>query len=316
MPYIVYTPLEWVNGSLAPGTAKYVDGAGNVTDTHFNPLLLNAGYASSTSQQKPRVDLSQLDTTVPTVLFTFNALSGTVDFAVSDLADWHDATGAPVNNPDDIRPLEYDPAAINATATPGNNGSDNAATRRPYLSLLKLPNNNDSRLFKLWNYDNSGQPRRNVVIVPGSVVVTGPDQNPGPHRGLPITYTQVSRTSPQPIGPNQYMVNYQDQPGALSSSDPLSAIGTIFFCGTTPMPETWRDAQGNTYRTPVTVTFQVQNNTYFDSNNTLQYAMVRADYITRELMSTAVGVRLYDLNSGQPQQVTLTQKFRIRNALR
>ncbi len=308
--YTVYTPLEWVSGSLVPGTAKYVSG-GSTTDTRFNPMLLNSSYAASVPGQGiPRVDLSQLNDSVPQLLFTFNSQDGTLDFAVSDLADWHDSTGAPVTNPGDVAPLEYDPAFVNSQKT-----DDVQALH--YLSLLKLPNGDDARLFKLWNYDSSGAQRRNVVIVPGSLIVTGPDQRPGPHQGLKVTYTVLSRTdATETPGPNTCWVNYQPRKNSGSSPEPKAELGTILF-DTTDMPTSWRDSDGESHpAAPITVTYQVQNNTYFDSSNALHYATVRADYITRELMSTALGVRLYDLNSGQPQQVTLTQKFRIRNTQR
>ncbi len=45
-------------------------------------------------------------------------------------------------------------------------------------------------------------------IVPGSEVVVGPDQYPGPHYGLPIRYHRTTRNP----GPNQYKINYADLP--------------------------------------------------------------------------------------------------------
>jgi prepilin-type N-terminal cleavage/methylation domain-containing protein len=45
-------------------------------------------------------------------------------------------------------------------------------------------------------------------IVPGSEIITGPDQNPGPTYGQPTKYT---RTTGNP-GPNQYRINYVDLP--------------------------------------------------------------------------------------------------------
>ena len=59
---------------------------------------------------------------------------------------------------------------------------------------------------------------------------------------------------------------------------------------------------------PITVTYQFQTN--------LSGYTMKADYLTRQLMTLAMGVRLYELNSGQPQQVTLTQKIKVRNLQR
>jgi hypothetical protein len=43
---------------------------------------------------------------------------------------------------------------------------------------------------------------------------------------------------------------------------------------------------------------------------------VKSDYLTRQLMTFTLGARLYEFNSGQPQQVTLTQKVDVRNLQR
>lgn len=45
-------------------------------------------------------------------------------------------------------------------------------------------------------------------IVPGSEVVIGPDQMPGPNYGQPVRYTRVTQ---RPVGPNQYYINYVNQ---------------------------------------------------------------------------------------------------------
>lgn len=51
-----------------------------------------------------------------------------------------------------------------------------------------------------------GFPR--ASIVPGSEIVLGPDQTPGPNYGRQVRYTRVTQ---RPVGPNQYMINYVDQ---------------------------------------------------------------------------------------------------------
>lgn len=48
-----------------------------------------------------------------------------------------------------------------------------------------------------------------IRIVPGSEEVFGPDALPGPSYGQQIRYT---RTTKRPVGPNQYLINYVDQP--------------------------------------------------------------------------------------------------------
>ncbi len=168
----------------------------------------------------------------------------------------------------------------------------------------------------------------NALIVPGSEVVVGPDMLPGPHYGLPITYTRVPRnTDPKKIGPNEYMINYADvgnmQP--VDQNDPpelqqtqkvLQSAGTIIFDSQIDAPDQvkrhaipYADANGDGKPdVPIVVTYQIQNNKTTD--------VVKADYLTRELVTVALAVRLYDFNSGQPQQVNLTQKVQVRNLQR
>lgn len=57
-------------------------------------------------------------------------------------------------------------------------------------------------------------------IVPGSEVVIGPDQNPGANFGRPVRYTRVAAN--QPVGVNQYKINYTDQ---QEPSDYQQALG-------------------------------------------------------------------------------------------
>ena len=161
----------------------------------------------------------------------------------------------------------------------------------------------------------------NAQLVPGSETVIGPDMRPGPHYGLPITYTRIPRSNdPLSIGPNEYMINYSDiQPPATGTTalHPVNQAGTIIF-------DSNRDPQGRvehvlpvfqadgitriSNQANIMVTYKIQNN--------LRSDVVKADYLTREMMTVALGVRLFEFNSGQPQQVTLTQKIKIRNLQR
>lgn len=166
----------------------------------------------------------------------------------------------------------------------------------------------------------------NVRIVPGSDGVRGPDMNPGPHYGQEITYTRVADTvTPQEIGPNEYKINYINGSNLKDPTNMQQRVGTIIF---NSRPEFRASIDGVDYlinalpekamdpvtglltapAAPITVTYQIQNN--------LPNDIVRADYLTRQLMTFSLGVRLYDLNSGQPQQVTLTQKVKVRNLQR
>lgn len=55
---------------------------------------------------------------------------------------------------------------------------------------------------------DGGSGWQRASIVPGSEVVIGPDQRPGPNYGQPVRYT---RTTLRPVGPNEYFINYVDQ---------------------------------------------------------------------------------------------------------
>ena len=59
---------------------------------------------------------------------------------------------------------------------------------------------------------------------------------------------------------------------------------------------------------PVEVSYQFQMNRPND--------VVKIDYLTRELMSLAFQVRLYDPSSGRPQITELSNKIKVRNLQR
>jgi len=64
----------------------------------------------------------------------------------------------------------------------------------------------------------------NVTIVPGSEVVIGPDQNPGPGYGQLVRYTRVTGNP----GPDEYRINYTNllEPADYSVIDPDLPAGT------------------------------------------------------------------------------------------
>lgn len=153
-------------------------------------------------------------------------------------------------------------------------------------------------------------------IVPGSEVVYGPDQNPGPNYGEPIRYTRVTRSP----GINQYRLNYTDQeepdytllgvpapPVSYSSTDFTSAvIQPRYKAGylqlnsdpNTPLP----DAAIRVY-----YKFQM-----IGAGDT-----VTVDYDTREAIQIMLSLRNYPRTSlGAPQIVTLQGSATVRNFLK
>jgi prepilin-type N-terminal cleavage/methylation domain-containing protein len=288
------------------------ENGGSGASTGFDPYSLDARY------QKPYLNLMNLDTGVPQILFTVDERRGHVNFTFPEWIVWHDSQGIPVLSANAVQPLQYDPAAANAR------WANAAGGRYRYLSLLTYPDGNANPLFditKLWTYDRNGNKIQSMRIVPGSETIIGPDMRPGPNYGNPVTYTRLPMTAdPKSIGPNEYIINYEDRPAPANNTNPtpeeldILRAGTVIFdsYGDTTddavppnvLPTT--DGQGNPAY--IIVTYEVQNNLFTD--------IVKADYLTRQLMTFSLGVRLYDLNSGQPQQVTLTQKVKVRNLLR
>jgi hypothetical protein len=80
---------------------------------------------------------------------------------------------------------------------------NNAPNIRRYVSLMDL--DNDGAMDDARNHLTFPS----ASIVPGSEVVIGPDQRPGPNYGSPIRYQRVSAANATP-GPNQYRILYQD----------------------------------------------------------------------------------------------------------
>lgn len=278
----------------------FADGSGPIYyreyDTSTNTLLRNdpvQGFPLDARGQLP-------PGAQPQIMFTVDPRRGLVNFAFPDWIVLHDSTGNP-------QPSQFDPDEANQRY----NSAPLGENRYRYISLATLdPTLNPGVQSPLTQIPN-------VRIVPGSEVVKGPDMRPGPHYGKEITYTRVARTGDVGrIGPNEYMINYTDQPnfnaGATPDEQAINRMGTIIFDSQAnaagiqhELPTL--DADGNP-AARITVTYQIQNNLPSD--------LIKVDYLTRQLMTFGLSVRLYDLNSGQPQQVTLTQKIKIRNLQR
>lgn len=68
-------------------------------------------------------------------------------------------------------------------------------------------------------------------IVPGSEVVIGPDQNPGPNYNRMVRYTRTTGTP----GPNQYRINYFDMPEPRNPASNTLDYGQIGFPNPPPV---------------------------------------------------------------------------------
>ncbi|OJU63001.1 MAG: hypothetical protein BGO01_03405 [Armatimonadetes bacterium 55-13] len=165
-------------------------------------------------------------------------------------------------------------------------------------------------------------------IVPGTEVVIGPDQHSGPNFGQPVRYT---RTTSNP-GPNQYRINYVDQPEPTDYSlyglpnppavyDPASFVSAVFqprfkagYIQLNSDPNVALPA-GNIR---VYYRFQFTGGQPVGSlPNSAKQDTYAVDYDTRQLMSILLTIRNYpQSNLPNPQTVTLSATAKVRNYLR
>lgn len=170
---------------------------------------------------------------------------------------------------------------------------NNAPNIRRFVSLLDL--NNDGVLDPPANHLTLPT----ASIVPGSEIVIGPDQRPGPNYRRPIRYQRVSSATTTP-GPNQYRILYQD---AVPYQEVLANYGfapqllrgyiELYSDPQTPLPP---DKE-------IYVTFYYRFNLNSDS-----YA---ADYQTRRLMNIKMGLKFY--GAQQPVNYSLTTQLEAPN---
>lgn len=170
---------------------------------------------------------------------------------------------------------------------------NDAPNIRRYVSLLDLDNNG------VMDGPSNHLTFPTASIVPGSEVVIGPDQRPGPNYRRPIRYQRVSAANATP-GPNQYRILYQDSAPYQEVMDaygftPQLLRGYIEFYSDprVPLPPD----------SDIFVTFFYRFNLSDDS-----YV---ADYQTRRLMNLTMGMRLY--GAQQPVNYSLTTQLEAPN---
>jgi prepilin-type N-terminal cleavage/methylation domain-containing protein len=179
---------------------------------------------------------------------------------------------------------------------------------------------------------NGGSGWTRPQITPGSEEIVGPDQRPGANYGKYVRYT---RTTSRPVGPNQYYINYVDQPepdwstlGFTANYDPtfydpddfVSAVlqaqyraGYIEFNSQLgePIPGITND--------PTTAGDDQPGN--FLINYRFQFTeprdIVAVDYDSTEMMEIILTVRNYPQTSiPNPQYMTLKGSAAVRNFTR
>lgn len=146
-------------------------------------------------------------------------------------------------------------------------------------------------LLPTFNPDVSDQFLQNARIVPGSERIVGPEMTFGENFARPVRYERVPLSLGNP-GINQYMIDY-DTGRLYFSRDP-----------SLDLPEV--DGAGNQCR--VEANYLVYFNRADD--------VIRADYLTKSLITVNLGMRMFDPETGKPFTVDLTDKVKVRNALR
>lgn len=176
-----------------------------------------------------------------------------------------------------------------------------------------------------------------INIVPGSEVVYGPDQNPGPNYGQIVRYSRVPNIDSVPVGPNQYKINYTDrkEPNwaadfgfAGVNFDKSFYDGTDFLSGV--LQARYRAGYmelNSRYGEPIPgddailplATPKPNGNIYvsYRFQFTEPNDVVSVDYGSSELMEVVLTIRNYPQTSiPNPQMVTVRGSAAVRNKLR
>jgi len=159
----------------------------------------------------------------------------------------------------------------------------------------------------LVNVPNS-QVLSGATVVPGSEKVVAPDGTPGSSYGRSLEYSRAPLYLYE-AGLNQYQLDLDYPVVDANGSSVPNMAGTaalLFHSYQTNQP-------GSGIPLPpgednVLAFYEVQNNKKGDR--------LRANYVTKSLMTVIMGIRMYDPSSGKPQTVQLTNKVRLRNIAR
>ena len=160
-------------------------------------------------------------------------------------------------------------------------------------------NVNPDRTFVI-NAPDAPDPRvlSNGTVVLGSVKVIAPDALRQQTAPL-VQYTRTAFLTQDP-GPNQFTVD-------ANSFDPsYGGAAAIYFH--VPHPSEATDE----------LTFPPENGAndvliYYEVQNNRKGDLLRANYVTKDLMTVIMGIRIYDSNSGRLQFLQLTNKMRLKN---
>ena len=290
--------------------------------------------------------------------FVYQSGSGKIisSFGINEVGD--PASAVDVSNPDNLPTVATGAAlsVVNETATGGtfsdgaHFGYINTMFNKLWIDYPSLQGSTLERFIDLRvTSSGDGTPSplspifsasaptdlAKVKIVPGSEQVYGPDQLPGPGYGRIVRYT---RTTKRPVGPNQYLINYVDQPEPDYSilglpSTELSTFNPAVYKQTNLISAVIQPRFKKGYialsadpNIPIPAgNFQVSYRFQFTGSqtgpSTLQTGnkadTFAVDYDTRQLMAVLLTIRNYPQSSApNPQNVTLKATATVRNYAR
>jgi len=255
---------------------------------------------------------------------------------------------SPINDPNYVQPTTtaagympgnfYDPQyrTINERFNWVYDNATNLQSQVDRFIDLRVTNNADGSVSPLNPLFGFGKAR----IVPGSEIIYGPDQLPGPNQGNTIRYVRTTRAP----GPNQYQINYVDQAEPTNSTGAIdySMIGltnaqlngfnpSVYdsqnFCSAIVQPRFKKGyVKFNSDPNVPLPIGQIQIAYRFQFNGTQKGLaagvstndVFAVDYDTRQLISVLLTIRNYPqtTNIPNPQTVTVKATATVRNVIR
>lgn len=260
----------------------------------------------------------KIDPANPKVAFTVDTRKGMVNFAFPHVNIGVSGSLSSALGGNMAASLSITTKAINSLYACASQGEDrfrlcefNLPTGKMHLVTRTSAAGTSSYAFNTTQYLGNSTNGTYSTVVPGMEKVYGPCATSGNSYGQPMLYSRVPFwnlfTEP---AINQYKLDI-DYPVRGNNGNTVSGMeGTAalyFHAGQTEsgpgtiLPEDPNNP--NAYK--VYVLYYEQNNRKGDS--------LRANYVTKSLMTVIMGIKVYDNNTGDSQSIQLTNKIRLKN---